>query len=149
MIEVKSYLRSADGKFTLVNDVVTPPSNNRHVEGAIELIVNSVPIIDKSFWDDVDQLWYYIVNMIIEICGSDTVETYFPDMPVKLILENTGRNLIGITLLAGEERRKAVVDKAEFMNEVKRGAIEFFRAMSHLIPENRHKYQLFIQRAGG
>lgn len=37
-----------------------------------------------KYWDLIDQLWSYFINMLEEYKMFGRAETYFPDMPVKI-----------------------------------------------------------------
>lgn len=68
MIEIISYLRTTDGQFVEVSETDTRPANHRYVEGAIDLVIDGVPILDVALWDYVDQLCAYISDMVIGLC---------------------------------------------------------------------------------
>ncbi|GDY32628.1 hypothetical protein [Gandjariella thermophila] len=146
MISIKSYLRSPSGEFLSLSDCGAPPVDERHVEGAIEVVVDDVTVIDRSMWDDVDQLWAYIIDMIQVLEASGESHTYFPDQPIKLSLRKVGPELVLITLQAGEESRRATVDRQELIREIKREAEDFFRQLSILMPANASEYQEIVRR---
>ncbi|MEU1207338.1 hypothetical protein [Nocardia sp. NPDC005825] len=52
LISVGSYLKDSGGAFVPLDEVDFIPSNPRYVEGAIELTINRVPILDKALWDE-------------------------------------------------------------------------------------------------
>jgi hypothetical protein len=47
-----------------IEDFMGPIPDLDYIEGAIELSVYGVVIIDRSMWDYVDQLWSYIAESI-------------------------------------------------------------------------------------
>jgi hypothetical protein len=142
LIEIESYLRNRDGSLVNVGDAEDPPANSRHVEGAIDLSIDGIQLLDRCLWDDVDQLWGYIGNMLAKLRESDGVSTYFPDQPIKLAFER----LSGGRLIVSVEgrplgRRAAAADENELVAALSRSARTFFEKMSTLIPENRSLYE--------
>jgi hypothetical protein len=91
MIEVRSYLGSINiqhgSVFTLVQDYTESVKDPRHIDGAIELTVNSIPLIVKEQWDLIDQLWIYIVNGMESVVNGESYTSSFPDSPTKLSLK--------------------------------------------------------------
>ncbi|MCC3650640.1 hypothetical protein LIX60_03865 [Streptomyces sp. S07_1.15] len=147
MIEVKSYLMGADGKFHPVDQVSTYDGDRDYVEGAIELTINHVPIIDCDMYDYVDQLWAYLVRLIGEASTSGRSETLFPDQPIRLTLENGRNGRMLVTCDAGDGRRVAYCFRKELSAAIKEEATRFFQWMSQLIPENSRGYAYALRDA--
>jgi hypothetical protein len=63
---------------------VRPRTNTRHIEGAIELDINGVDVIDQSMWDDVNQLCAYLTDMLMDLGKKGEASSYFPDQPIKI-----------------------------------------------------------------
>jgi hypothetical protein len=146
MISIESYLRSASGEFIPISDCNTPPPDERHVAGAIEFNIDGVAIIDRSMWDDVDQLWAYILEMVPALDASGESYTYFPDQPIKLTFSNVGPDMVLVSLRSGSESRRAATGKQQLIGEVRRAGGEFFRLLSRLVPANAGAYNEIISR---
>ncbi|MFD2698983.1 hypothetical protein ACFSVM_00745 [Paenibacillus shunpengii] len=58
----------------------------KYLNGAITLKYFQESLLDVTLWDLVDQLWAYILNVIENLMNLGEGETYFPDQPVKLRL---------------------------------------------------------------
>lgn len=67
MIVVRSYLGTPDTSFTDIVDAEHAPADPFYVDGAIELTIDDVEILDQGLWDLVDQLWAYICAMAQEL----------------------------------------------------------------------------------
>jgi hypothetical protein len=132
VITVASYLRAPDGSFTPVARCRTAPSDPDYVDGAIELVVDGVAVIDQSMWDLVDQLWAYVVTMLHELREHGHAETYFPDQPLKLWFERIGGSRVLVASEPSSGPRKAVADEGEFIAALAAAAVEFFTAMQTL-----------------
>lgn len=146
MIEVTSYLRGSDGKFTQVDAVTSSPSNHRYVEGAVELTIDGVPMIDTVMWDYVDQLWAYISDMVLSLQEQGQASTYFPDQPIKLMFRRHGRNRVLVTLEVNGATRTASADESELVASLREHGSAFFGKMIELIPENRDGYADALKR---
>ena len=93
MISVKTYLK-INNEFIEFHEYNGGLSNINYIEGALELSINGVVLIDKTMWDYIDQLWAYIVNGVENILNDEPFETYFPDQPIKLKVIPSNENII-------------------------------------------------------
>src|ERR1700751_209593 len=125
-IEVTTYLRSAAGEFVPAGEASVPPADKRHIEGFIRLTANHIDIIDQTMWDDVDQLWAYIADMISTLEKEGRASTYFPDQPIPLTFTRVGKGRISVSSQVGDRARSAVVDEDRFISGMKRSGLEFF-----------------------
>ncbi|MRH89214.1 hypothetical protein GFY24_17460 [Nocardia sp. SYP-A9097] len=142
MISVISYLKDSDGAFVPLGEVDFAPSNPRHVEGAIDLKINGVTILDKTLWDDVDQLWAYIVDAIRDLRTNGESDTSFPDQPIDLSFRRTGGGRVLVTLESGTiKQRKVSVDESELTVALCGAADAFLARLSEILPMNRLAYE--------
>jgi len=140
MIEITSYLRAPDGRFTPVAEATTPPPDPRSVEGAIDLAIDGRPILDTGLWDYVDELWAYISDMVLALGSGDEASTYFPDQPVRLAFRRHGRGRVLVTLSMAGETRTASADEAELVAALRAQGSAFFTRMQELVPANSSGY---------
>lgn len=146
MISVVSYLRTADGEFVPVPEATVPPPDDMYIEGAIHLTVNGVDVLDTSLWDYVDQLWAYIATMVDGLAKSDRVSTYFPDQPIEFAIERVGRRMARVSTDASKGKRTSVVEEDRLLSALRTAGLEFFDAMSRLVPANAAGYRLSVQK---
>lgn len=146
MIEIMSYLRTPDGQFVQVGNIMKAPSDPRYIEGAIELSIDGAPILDKVMWDYVDQLWAYIADMVLALDRSGEASTYFPDQPIKLAFQKQGKSRVLVTLRINDETRTASIDSAELLSALREHGSAFFRKLSQLLPENSAGYADALHR---
>jgi len=85
-VECRSYLL-IDNEFVPIETVKSRPHDIQYIEGAIELSVNGVRMIDRSVCDLVDQLWAYIVNGLDNLSQGRAHHCHFPDQPLQLSFE--------------------------------------------------------------
>ncbi|MEU3464448.1 hypothetical protein ABZ721_31405 [Streptomyces sp. NPDC006733] len=137
MVEVETFLRSADGEFVRVEESRIPPLDNDYIEGAIRLVINGLEVIGIEEWDYVDQLWCYIAEMVTKMQSSGYAETYFPDQPIKLSLQAAGSRVL-VTAKSGEEIKVASTSSVEFVDAIKAAGVVFFSEMSELVPDNSY-----------
>lgn len=103
------------------------------MDGAIRLAINNVDIIDQSMWDDVDQLWSYIANMITDLEKTGCARTYFPDQAIELSFRRLrgGRVLVRSVC---HTARAAVIEEERLVSSLRKAALDFFDATSRLVP---------------
>lgn len=146
MITIESYLRAPGGEFVPVEQASFVPDDDLHIEGAIHLNVNYVDILDKSLWDDVDQLWAYIANMVESLGKTDSVSTYFPDQPIEFAIARMGGGKVRVRSVVGEVERRSVADEGVFLADLRAAGLKFFDAMSRLVPANAATYRYSIEK---
>ncbi|WP_155634049.1 hypothetical protein [Burkholderia cepacia] len=123
MISSKTYIK-IKGKFVDFNEFGGKIQDPNYIEGAIELSVDGVALLDKSMWDCVDQLWAYLTEGLVCVSRGKGFKTYFPDQPIEIKFDVHGGSVVfSVTVY---ETVKVVVDRFEFIFEMKRFAIEFF-----------------------
>jgi hypothetical protein len=146
VIEVNSYLRAEDGQYTLVEDVADAPADPRYIEGALELTINGVPILDIEMWDYIDQLWSYVSDMVSGIREESEVSTYFPDQPIKLSFSKQGTSRVLVSVSINGRLRIASIEMDELFAELRRSGDSFFGKMMTLVPENADSYKEALHR---
>lgn len=131
MIEIATYLRDAAGGFVNAEEASFSPPNPNHIEGAIHLRINGVDILDQSMWDDVDQLWCYIANMIDGLETTGYAHTYFPDQPIELSFKRLRRRTV-LVRSVGRDVRGSTIDEDQLVSALKKAALDFFARISLL-----------------
>ncbi|MFD7831141.1 hypothetical protein [Kitasatospora sp. NPDC059803] len=137
MIEIETFLKTADGEFVKVESCHTPPPDLDYIEGAIRISVDGIDIIGLRECDYVDQLWCYVAEMAAKLNLPGRVETYFPDQPIKLSFEVKGARVL-VSAHIGKETRRANVSLIELRDQVKAAGIAFFGKMSEIAPANSY-----------
>ncbi|HEX4724174.1 MAG TPA: hypothetical protein VH333_16780 [Pseudonocardiaceae bacterium] len=146
MIAIESYLRAPDGQFVPAEQAAFEPADDLHIEGAIQLTVNYVDVLDRSLWDDVDQLWAYIANMVESLGKSDSASTYFPDQPIEFAIARVGGGKVRVWSVVGDVTRSSVIDEGRFMTALRAAGLTFFDAMSRLVPANAATYRYSVAK---
>ncbi|MER5319049.1 hypothetical protein [Streptosporangium roseum] len=140
MIDIKTYLRCEDGSFIQVADCKSLPTDPDYIEGAIELSVDGTLVIGKSEWDYVDQLWFYISEMVRVMLEEGSSSTYFPDQPIELSFQQEGGKIFISCEIEGK-LKKFDVPEMDFLNALKNEGRIFFEKMSEILPENSESYK--------
>ncbi|MDF3298562.1 hypothetical protein [Streptomyces tropicalis] len=146
MIEITSYLRTKSGSFVDVAEASFPPADPSYVEGAIDMTINGVRILDQELWDYVDELWAYIGDMVLKLADEDEVSTYFPDQPIRLLFKRLGGGLVLVSLTYDDVKRTVPVEERELVDALQRSGTEFFTRMKELLPENALGYDDALTR---
>jgi hypothetical protein len=146
MIEIKSYLRDSGGRFTAVDSVTATPRDPLHVEGAVELTINGVQIMDTEMWDDVDQLWAYLSRMIPALREQGQASTFFPDQPIELTFRRQGKSRVLVTLEINGKTRTAATEERSLIEALRVHGSAFFNTMIRLLPDNKDVYEKSLAR---
>jgi hypothetical protein len=146
MIEVKSYIGSINiesgKKFTLVGDYDGAIDDPRHIDGAIELIIDGKYLISQEQWDLVDLLWLYIVDGIESVINGTDYSSSFPDSSVELSLKKTALpDKIEMTI----DGQSIVCDRQELINTLLNGAEYCLTKLSRLM-NDRSFYRSSIEK---
>ncbi|MEI4803816.1 hypothetical protein WAZ07_21775 [Bacillus sp. FJAT-51639] len=102
-----------------------------YLEGVIYLKYFDNIIMDFRYWDLVDQLWAYILDMIEEFLVNGTAETYFPDQPILLSFKSISKDYMLLSI-DGNVKKSWTLPKQEFLNTLIVSAEEFFTEMTKI-----------------
>lgn len=104
-----------------------------YIEGVLHLTYNNQVIIDFTYYDLIDQLWAYFLNMIEEFLQNNVSEMSFPDQPLPMSISNISDNYILFSINFIQWK----LPKYEFFNALLMGAKDFFEKMILLIEEEK------------
>lgn len=146
MIEVKSYIGSVNiesGKsFTLLGEFDREIDDPRHIDGAIELIIDGKYLISQEQWDLVDLLWIYIVEGIKSIIDGNDYSSSFPDSSVEFSFKKTEfQDKIEMTV----DDESIVYDREELINTLLDGAEYCLTEITRLM-NDRSLYRSTIEK---
>ncbi|WP_338686576.1 hypothetical protein QD712_37730 [Streptomyces acidiscabies] len=137
MVEIETFLRGADGSFTLADSCQTPPLDPDYIEGAIRISIDGLEIIGLEEWDYVDQLWCYIAEMSTKLRSSGYARTHFPDQPIELAFQASGSRVL-VTAKVGKTTKTASASSTELLKSIQAAGNIFFGKMSELAPGNSY-----------
>lgn len=127
MITVNTYIKTKCGFFE-IHDFTEDIEDYNYIEGALELTINGINLLDKSMWDYIDQLWSYIADGVICISNDEAFEIYYPDQPIKIsFIPEKGYVFVSVVCHSEKSIR---VDKKEFICVMSKSAIDFFDYLS-------------------
>jgi len=148
MFKVDSYLMKPKCKITDLSNVVRNHQNYfieitdtiglkeiyknldfQYLNGAIFLRYYDENLLDMRYWDLVDQLWAYVINLIEEVLQKGAGSVYFPDQPVKIILRSTTKELL-LFSIEGSTVTNYVLPKNDFLITLVQGAEQFLTCMT-------------------
>lgn len=142
MIKNQSFLKVGD-TLVPVEQFAGPVLDEDYIEGAIELSVGDKPVLTREMVDYPDQLWAYLIEGLEQIRAGREFSTYYPDMPVKIVLRPHGEH---VTISV--DTRKKVFETSARIDELSRALASagrtFFEQLGPLAPSNRSMYDGYI-----
>lgn len=124
MIKIKTWIKENDHFIEYHDYKWRVNISSGYIEGALELKIYDIDVMNKDMWDYIDQLWSYIAVGIITLSDNKKFETYFPDQPVKLtftpVMDNVLISVVGCCDV------KVIVNRDEFIYTMAKEAIDFF-----------------------
>ncbi|MCJ8273110.1 MAG: hypothetical protein MJK04_27380 [Psychrosphaera sp.] len=139
MINVNTYLKTADNRFVPYKDFTGKLKDLDYIEGAMELELNGVLLIDVSMWDYIDELWAYICKGLGLVKRGMEFSTYFPDQPIKLDFIPLNNDMLKITINVHAEKT-VVVSLSEFVKVMTQEVAQFFEYLVKLHPEYEEEF---------
>lgn len=143
-IKFQSLLKVGDD-LVPVEQFVGPIHDEDYIEGAIELSVGGKPILTREQVDYPDQLWAYLIEGLEQVIAGQEFSTYYPDMPVKIVLRPQGER-VTISVDTRKKVSEASVRLDELCAELASAAKTFFERLRPLAPGNRSMYDGYIAR---
>jgi len=144
MIFVQSYLKYKDN-FIVYDEFDSKVDDSDYIQGAIELKINDVEIINKSMFDYIDQLWAYIADGLVDVSQRKDFYTYFPDQPIKLSINYLYGDVVKVSLICDDEVN-AVIDKNIFIQCLSGHIKGFMMEMKCIAPDNIDIYEDIINK---
>lgn len=123
MISVRTYIKKEE-EFIEFHSYTGHIEDSNYIEGALELTINGITLLDKDMWDYIDQLWSYIVDGIVCILNDQPFESYFPDQPIKISFVPMKGN-VSLSVMCNSEKT-IQINKKKFIHVMSKHVIDFF-----------------------
>ncbi|AXW98434.2 hypothetical protein [Cronobacter sakazakii] len=140
-ISIKSYVKCGEDYIDFF-DFTGPVKDPDYIDGALELSVNGVNLIDKSMYDYIDDLWSYLAEGLSIVSKGQTFKTYFPDQPIEVNLVPV-KNIILVSVNCHSEV-KVSVNKDDFLIAMAEHAKKFFEHLKLILPSSDKSSDLSI-----
>lgn len=136
------YFVKLDNKETireLIDDI-----DINYIEGVIYFAYNDSVLMDFTYWDIVDQLWAYMLNLIEDYLENEEAEVYFPDQPIKLKIKAINKSLVLFSVESNDSVR-VTLPKQEFFQTILDSCENFFTQIQEYF-EGRLDYRYELQK---
>ncbi|MBA0446691.1 hypothetical protein [Stenotrophomonas maltophilia] len=130
-IVVETHVRTG-GQFVDFFDYQGRFNTKDSIEGALVLTIDGTPLIDKSMFDYVDDLWSYLSEGLLQVSEGRSFSCFFPDQPIEVKL-TPGKHRLQVSVTCHSEVSVAV-DKDEFVRVMSEHARRFFTRLQALEP---------------
>lgn len=127
MINISTYLKIKDN-FININDYNGLLKDTFYIEGAIELSIYNIKVIDIEMWDYVDQLWSYLIEALVKINKNQEAKINFPDQPIEMKFQPINENVL--IVINANESRKSFIKKDLFIRTMALHAQGFFNKLT-------------------
>lgn len=157
LIEINSYLLRPKIKITNLNDALKYPDkyfilldalelqkykkgdyDREYLDGVITIAFNGTHILNFDKWDLVDQLWSYFINLFEDLIKNGFSETYFPDQPLKITLQDKGKHFILLSI----DQVNWTLPKKDFIVAMLNEAERFFLKIMDFFDDLDYKYEI-------
>jgi hypothetical protein len=144
MIIIQSWLKVAD-TLVPVEDFRGPVLDEDYIEGSIELSVEHIDLLTRDMVDYIDQLWAYLIRGLGEVVAGTEFSTFYPDMPLQVMLRPQGRD---VTIIVDPPKLNHVasVPIASLVAAMVPAGTRFFERLRQYAPSNRSMYDRHISR---
>lgn len=144
MIKIQSLLKVGDD-LVPVEQFSGPVLDEDYFEGALELSIENKPLLTREQVDYPDQLWAYLIEGLEQLVAGREFSTYYPDMPVKIVLRPQGEH---VTI--GVDTRNRIVEASVLIGDLfgamASAGTTFFEGLRQFAPGNRSMYDGYIAR---
>ncbi|MFE4832541.1 hypothetical protein [Streptomyces sp. NPDC056672] len=144
---VRSHVFDSMGRPVAIEDFDGEFSRDAYIHGLVELEVDGVKLLDRDMTDTIDALWSFFVAALEDLERNDEALLSYPERPYTVRIRSMSGGRILIRVGGVDVPRSAVVARAEFLSELRRGAIEFFRGVLRTSPKEEWSYRRDLTRA--
>jgi hypothetical protein len=113
-----------------------------YIDGVIFLTYNNQIVMPFSYYDLIDQLWAYLLNMMEEYLKTKKSEMFFPDQPLPMSMKYISEEYILFEIRDIPWKFPTY----EFFTAMLIGAKDFFEKLSFLIEEKKDECTYELQR---
>lgn len=146
MTTVQTFIANGD-KLIPISEFKSKVKDPDYVEGAIDLSVNRIVLINKEMRDYVVPLWSYLLQGLEHIQAGCLFSTYFPDQPIKLVFHpKLSINEVMIEVSYDKKTKTAQEQLETFVEAMAKAGKLFLESMLILVPENQQTYKPLLQR---
>jgi len=142
MVTIRSLLK-VEHALVPVEDFVGPIVDENYIEGAIELFIDSKPVLTREMVDYVDQLWAYLIRGLGEVVAGREFSTFYPDMPLEVVLRPQG-DRVTIMVAPREGGVEASTTLDALCQAMATAGTMFFERLRALDPSNQAMYDRYI-----
>jgi hypothetical protein len=144
MVVFRSFLQEGAALVPIEQATKTPPDDD-YIDGAVEMLVDGRPILEREKLDLVDQLWAYLVDGLKQLLDGESFSTFYPDMPLEVRMLLQGSSVL-ITANDRVKINSATVELEELRRAMLPAAAVFFRRLGELSPANHGLCQRYLEQ---
>lgn len=112
-----------------------------YIDGVIYLEFNENVIMDYTYWDDINDLWHYLINTFEELCQTNISSFSFPSQPIVVSIK-----IVNDRVLMSIGEKQMNINAKYFFSKMLDEAIIFFENLAKIFPRLAFEYNLDIER---
>lgn len=133
-LEIESFLICENGRYVSITHQSKEAiailqehkknGNNKiipYINGSIRIVYQYKVFVSEQYWDEVDTLWVYYLDLIERYLVHQQASTSFPESSTPISIKKVYQHLH-----FSVNHRKIVLDEDEFLTEMLNGAKHFF-----------------------
>lgn len=107
------------------------------LDGGIIINYQYKSLTDETYWDDLPTLLAYMLNLVEDYINSGEASFYYPDQPLKVMLENQGK-LARFSI----EEKSILIDDKLLINSILDNSQKFFYNIVNELGLNKYQFEL-------
>jgi hypothetical protein len=136
MLTAKTVLKKGND-FIPIEEWTGKIEDPDYIEGALIITLDGRAILNESLWDDVNWIWPYIANGLIDIADGKDFQTNFPDQPVTFSIKHMANDWLLLHVFSEDrEFAMAKIRKDEYLCGMTHGARDYLTKMEAISPGN-------------
>lgn len=150
-IAISTYVRDRAGNFVdlFSAEAAEAGADERgYLDGAIEIRLGGKTVLGQEFWDEVEFLWWGLVDLVAGFSERGSASVDFPDQPLRIRLARRERQWLRMTVetWAGEVLAAGSACDTELLAAVRSAGNRVLPRFMEINDQNYHTHRRALER---